>query len=386
MNTLDLNKIPSPAYVIDETLLENNLKILADVQDAANIKIIHAIKAFSMFSVFDLIAEYLPGSTTSGLYEALLAHEHFPGETHVYSPAYSDDEFCKILPIASHISFNSLNQYQRLKPLLLAVEKQPSLGLRINPEHQETRTRKYDPCAPCSRLGMTRKQFDKQSADFQGLQGLHFHTLCEQDSHAFERTLIAFEQKFADILPNLKWLNCGGGHMITRKDYDRNHLITVLKTFKQKYPNLQIYLEPGQAIAHNAGVFIATVRDIVHNEIDIAILDTSATAHMPDVLEMPYRPEIIGPIQGYPANEKQNTYRLAGLTCLAGDVIGDYSFDKPLNIGDKLIFADMAIYTMVKNTTFNGMPLPAIVVHNSETNFTRTVKEFSYDDFKNRLS
>lgn len=386
MKTLNLNKIPSPAYVVDETLLENNLKILASVQDAADVKILHALKAFSMFSVFDLISEYLTGSTSSGLHEALLANEHFPGENHVYCPAYSDDEFCKILPITSHITFNSLNQYNRLKSLLPTVKNPPSLGLRINPEHQETRTRKYDPCAPCSRLGMTRDQFNKQAQDFGGLQGLHFHTLCEQDSYAFERTLNAVDQKFADLLPNIKWLNCGGGHMITRKDYDRKHLIKTLKNFKQKYPNLEIYLEPGQATAHNAGVFVTTVRDIVHNQMNIAILDTSATAHMPDVLEMPYRPDIIAPIQGYEPNVKPHTYRLAGLTCLAGDVIGDYSFDKPLNIGDKLIFADMAVYTMVKNTTFNGLPLPAIVIHNSQTNFTRTIKQFTYEDFKSRLS
>lgn len=373
------DKLRTPYFVADEKRLVKNLKILKSVSDETGCKILLAQKAFSMFYTYPLLKKYLCGTTASGLYEAKLGAEEFGGETHVFSPAYREDEFEEILKYANHIVFNSCAQVKKFGKAAKANGK--SIGLRVNPEcSTQSGTEIYDPCAKGSRLGCTLKELDRSIIG--ELDGLHFHTLCEQNSDALEETAKAFELKFGDILPNMKWLNFGGGHHITREDYDLERLKRVITHFKEKY-NVEIYLEPGEAVVLNAGFLKTSVLEIVHNNgIDIAILDTSAACHMPDVLEMPYRP----PLQNSgSANEKAHTYRLAGPTCLAGDVIGDYSFDEPLEESDVLTFEDMALYTMVKTNTFNGMRLPDIVYRNSLGEET-VVKSFGYEDFKNRLS
>lgn len=380
---LDLSQLPTPCYVVDEVAVRENLEILARVQQESGAKILAALKAFSMWSLGEMTARYLSGTCSSGLHEALLAREFYGGENHVFSAAYSEQDLRQILAIADTVVFNSFSQWRRFKPLAMeARKKRPhlSFGLRINPEHSEGTVPIYDPCAPGSRLGIPASVF--QGDDLDGISGLHFHTLCEQDFLPLKRTLAAVEEKFADYLPRMEWINFGGGHHITREDYQVEELIQTVRDFAQRY-QVQVYLEPGEALAIGTGVLVAEVLDITWNQLDQAILNTSATCHMPDTLEMPYRPVITG--AGMP-DEKAHTYRLGGLTCLAGDVIGDYSFDKPLQVGDKLVFEDMAHYTMVKTTTFNGTKLPAIVLWNSETNELRVLREFGYDDFKMRLS
>ena len=368
----------TPYYLIDEQLLEKNLKILYTVKERTGCKILLAQKCFSMFSVYPLIAEYLDGTTASGLYEAKLGYEEMHKENHVFSTAYRDDEIEEIMNICDHVVFNSFNQWQKYQNL--AKQTSTSCGIRINPEcSTQIGHEIYDPCAKFSRMGVTLENFKEELLE--GIEGLHFHTLCEQNSDDLITTIRAVEEKFGKYLYDLKWLNFGGGHHITREDYDIDLLIQCINHMKEKY-DLEIYLEPGEAVALNAGYLVSEVLEITHNDIDIAILDTSAACHMPDVLEMPYRPNVIG--AGMP-QEKAYTYRFGGPTCLAGDIIGDYSFDKPLKVGDKVIFCDMAIYSMVKNNTFNGMPLPDIAVLHEDNNI-EVVKSFSYDDFKIRLS
>lgn len=372
------NAISTPYFLVDETRLVQNLEILRQVADQAGCKILLAQKAFSMFSCYPLLRRYLAGSTASGLYEARLGREHFGGETHVFSPAYKPEEFEELLSYADHFVFNSPRQLQKFGPAAKAAGK--AVGLRVNPECSTQEGHAiYDPCAPGSRLGTTLANFDESLLPL--LDGLHFHTLCEQNSDDLETTVAAFEEKFGKYLHGLKWINLGGGHHITRKDYDRQRLVRIVKHLKETY-QVEVYLEPGEAVVLNAGFLVTSVLETLHNGMDIAILDTSAACHMPDVLEMPYRP----PLQNSgESGEKAYTYRLGGPTCLAGDVIGDYSFDAPLNEGDRLVFEDMALYTMVKTNTFNGMPLPAIVWRDANGQ-EKLVKAFGYEDFKNRLS
>lgn len=375
------NELPTPCYVIQEEQLRQNLEILKGVMDRTGCKILLAQKAFSMYEVYPLIAQYLSGTTASGLYEARLGAEEmgipFGKETHIFSPAYKEEEFDEILTYCDHIVFNSFEQLERFGKR--AAEAGKSVGLRINPQYSTQEGHEiYDPCATGSRLGVTIEKFRPELLEY--VDGLHFHTLCEQDAQPLHDTLKEVERQFGEWLPKMKWLNFGGGHHITREGYDIALLEQCICDMKEKY-DLEIFLEPGEAVALNAGVLLTKVEEIVENSIQIAILDTSAACHMPDVLEMPYRP----PLQdGYEAEEKAYTYRLAGPTCLAGDVIGDYSFAEPLKRGDTLTFEDMAIYTMVKNNTFNGMRLPAIVLEDKDGECW-VVRQFGYEDFKMRL-
>lgn len=371
-------ELPTPCYVVDEKLLENNLKILNGVMERTGAKIVLAQKAFSMFKLYPLLAKYLNGTTASGLYEARLGYEEMGKENHVFSPAYRDDEMDEIVLICDHIIFNSFSQLEKFKDKVLKAGKK--VGLRINPEcSTQDGHAIYDPCSPGSRLGVTVDQFRPELLE--GVSGLHFHTLCQQNADDLETTLHAVEENFGKWLPQMEWINFGGGHHITREDYDIPLLEKCIKRMQDTY-GLEVYLEPGEAVALNAGYLVTTVLDTIKNGIDIAILDTSATCHMPDVLEMPYRPPLFE--SGEPG-EKPYTYRLGGPTCLAGDIIGDYSFDQPLKPGDRLIFGDMAIYTMVKNTTFNGMPLPTIAVKKKDGD-CEIIRQFGYEDFKMRLS
>lgn len=371
--------IPSPAFVLEENLLLNNLRLLERVQKEAGIEIICALKGFSFYHEFPLVRKYLAGATASSLHEARLIVEEMKDKAHVYCPAFIENEFDEITNYASHITFNSLNQYHKF--IDKAISKQISSGIRINPEYSEIETDMYNPCIAGSRLGVRRSDFgDTLPAH---IEGLHSHTLCENDSYVLERTLIHIEEKFGDFLPQLKWLNLGGGHLITREGYDVDHLIKLLKSFNAKYPNLTLVLEPGSAVGWQTGFLKSTVLDIVHSAgIDVAILDVSFAAHMPDTLEMPYKPRIrnayIEPVPG------KFTYRFGGMTCLAGDYYGDYSFDNPLEIGDEIIFEDMIHYTMVKTTTFNGVNLPSIGKIDPSGQFV-LFKKFGFESFKDRL-
>lgn len=373
-----LSTVPTPCYVVDEAKLTRNLEILQDVARRAGCKILLAQKAFSMFAVYPLIGRYLAGTTASGLFEARLGHEEMGGETHIFSAAFVESEFDDILRLCDHISFNSFAQWEKYRGRVLTAGK--SCGIRINPECSTQSHGIYDPCAVGSRLGVTRANFRPELLE--GVEGLHFHTLCEQNSDALETTLQAVEEKFGEFLPRMKWVNFGGGHHITRADYDIATLIRCVTHIREKY-GVEVYLEPGEAVALNAGILVTEVLDIVENGgVKTALLDASAACHMPDVLEMPYRPPLTG---GGEPGEKEYTYRLAGSTCLAGDVIGDYSFDSELHVGDRLSFEDMAIYSMVKNNTFNGMRLPRIALKR-KSGTVEVVKSFGYEDFKCRLS
>ncbi len=372
--------LPTPCYVVDTQNLRRNLEQIQEVQNRTGVKIILALKGFAMFSVFPIVREYLCGTTASSVNEAKLGAFEFGGEVHAYAPAYNEQDIEEISPLIRHITFNSFSQFHRYKDRVASINPNVSMGLRINPEYSEVSTSIYDPCRPSSRLGMTLTQF--QGEDLKGVEGLHFHTMCEQNSDTLERTLEAVESKFSRFFDQIKWINFGGGHHITRADYDRDRLCRIIEAFTGKY-DLQVYMEPGEAIALNTGYLVSTVLDVFENSMPLAILDTSATAHMPDVLEMPYRPVIQG--AGDPG-AKPYTVRLGGLTCLAGDEIGDYSFDQPLEIGDRLVFEDMAHYTMVKNTTFNGVHLPSIATFDSITGKTEIVRKFGYEDYRNRLS
>lgn len=371
-------ELHTPYFLVDEGLLKKNLELLRQVSEEAGCKILLAQKAFSMFACYPLISRYLSGTTASGLFEARLGKEEFPGEVHVFSPAYQEREWEGLLACADHFVFNSPRQLRRFGPRAKEAGKQ--VGLRINPECSTQEGHAiYDPCAPGSRLGTTRENFTEDLLPL--LDGLHFHTLCEQDSDALETTAAAFEEKFGKFLPAMKWLNMGGGHHITREGYDIPRLVRVVKHFREKY-GVQVYLEPGEAVVLNTGFLVSTVLEVVRNGMEIAILDASAACHMPDVLEMPYRPPVRD--SGKPG-EKAYTYRLAGPTCLAGDVIGDYSFDQPLTEGSQIVLEDMALYTMVKTNTFNGMNLPTIALRR-EDGEVEVIRSFGYEDFKTRLS
>jgi carboxynorspermidine decarboxylase len=380
---LETGRLPSPCFVVDEVAVEENLRLLDRVQKESGAKVLLALKAFSMWSLGPLVGKVLSGTCASGPHEARLGREHFGGEVHTFSAAFSEADVREALELSDHVTFNSVGQWRRFKPVALASRKKnPGLrfGLRVNPEHSEGHTPLYDPCAPCSRLGTVRSAI--QPGDLDGISGLHFHTLCEQDVAPLQRTLAAFEAKFGDLLAGMEWVNMGGGHHITRGGYQVDELIRTVKDFAQRR-KVQVYLEPGEAVAYHCGALVAEVLDLTTNGMPIAILDTSATCHMPDTLEMPYRAGILG--AGEPG-AKPHTYRLGGQSCLAGDVIGDYSFDRPLEIGQRLVFEDMAYYTMVKTTTFNGVRLPSIALWNSGTGAVRVVREFGYEDFKGRLS
>ncbi|HFI0055275.1 TPA: carboxynorspermidine decarboxylase [Streptococcus suis] len=373
-----IDQIPTPAYVIDEAKLVNNLEILKSVQERTGSKVLLAQKAFSMYATYPLISQYLAGTTASGLYEAKLGREEFGGEVHVFAPAFKEADLEEILEIADHIVFNSDRQLRKHVDKCRAAGV--SVGLRINPECSTQGDHAlYDPCAAGSRFGVRIDQFSEDLLDL--VDGLHFHTLCEQNSDDLKTTLDAVEAKFGPYLHRIKWLNMGGGHHVTREDYDLELLISSIQHMQETF-GLEVYIEPGEAIALNAGYLVTEVLDIVENGIETLVLDASATCHMPDVLEMPYRPPLR---HGFEAGEKAFTYRLSSNTCLTGDIIGDYSFEKPVEIGDKLYFEDMAIYSFVKNNTFNGIGLPSLVLMD-KTGDCRIVKSFGYEDFKGRLS
>ena len=371
--------ISTPSYVLDQAAFHHNGDILKHVQDETGVRVILAQKAFSCFALYPTLRNYLAGTAASGLYEARLGAEEFGNEVHVFSPAYRPAEMTELLKISDHLVFNSLSQWTRYREEVLTAERKVSAGIRINPEYAEAVAEIYNPCAPGSRFGVLADLMNDD--DLAGIEGIHFHTLCEQGPEALERTMNHVIAKFDKYLQNMKWLNMGGGHLITSDFYDVEHLIRILKEVSARYPHLQLYLEPGEAISCG-GVLVGSVIDIVENGMQIAVMDVSATTQMPDVLEMPYRPDILG--SGLP-NEKKHTYRLGGPTCLAGDVIGDFSFDRPLKIGDQLVFQDMAHYTMVKNTTFNGVPLPSISIFREDGNL-EVIREFDYETFRSRLA
>ena len=373
---MSVRDLETPCFVTDLGALEANLKLLASVAERAECKILLALKGFAQWSTFPLVRRYLAGATASSVAEARLAREELGGEVHAYAPAYSHGEMAELVTLADHVVLNSPAQWRVHRA---AIERAGvSAGLRVNHEHQEVEVALYDPAGACSRLGTTRANL----TDVEGLDGLHFHTLCQTNSDALERSVAAFEQKFGDFIPRVSWVNFGGGHHITRPDYDIERAVHVISAFRARW-HKPVYLEPGEAVALGAGVLVAQVMDTLHNGMDIAILDTSATAHMPDVLEMPYRPVIVD--AGDPG-QKRYTYRLGGMTCLAGDVIGDYSFDERLEVGDKLVFLDMAHYTMVKTTTFNGVRLPSIATHDPATGCITVQRRFGYRDYRDRLS
>ncbi len=375
-----INKVPTPCYVCEEELLEKNLKTLKRIMDEADVKILLALKGFAMWATFDLVAKYLKGACASGLHEAILAREELGLEVHTYSPAYKEEEIGEIARLSNHLVFNSFSQWGRFKEKVFDVNPDISCGFRVNPERSTAPVELYNPCAPFSRFGVTRANFCADKLE--GIEGLHFHALCEQNVDALESVLEAFIEKFGEFLPQMKWVNFGGGHHVTRADYDASRLIEVLKAFKTKYPHLTVYLEPGEAVGWQTGTLVARVLDTVHNGMDIAILDTSAEAHMPDTLAMPYRAAVRG--AGEPG-EKAYTYRFGGNTCLSGDIIGDYSFDTPLAIGDRVVFEDQCHYTFVKNTTFNGINLPSLAVLRANGKLD-VIKSFGYEDYKERLS
>lgn len=378
---INLSQVPSPCYVLDEQLLRNNLAIIKSVKERAGVDIIMAFKAFSMWSAFPIVREYIPCSTASSIHEARLAYEEMGSLAHTYSPAYTEKEFPLILKYSSHITFNSFTQFERFLPMAKAFDRHVSLGIRINPEYSEVDTDLYNPCAPGSRMGVIADQMPDVLPD--GIEGIHFHSLCESTSFNLEKTLEAIEHKFAKHLKQVKWINMGGGHLMTRKGYDTDHLVQVLTRFKEKW-QLDIIMEPGSAFAWETGVLVSQVVDIVENHgITTAILNVSFTAHMPDCLEMPYKPRIRGahhePVPGKP------TYRMGGNSCLSGDFIGFWSFDQALKVGDQIVFEDMIHYTIVKTTMFNGVPHPHLAIWNDNTGL-RMVRTFGYDDYKNRMS
>jgi len=379
---IDIPKIlqlaPSPAFVVDLGRLRHNLAILDEVQRRSGAKILMAMKAYAMWATFPLIAQTLKGVCASSPWEARLGREKFGGEVHSFAAAFKESDVRELLAISDHLVFNSFQQLERFRPLW--EKSGVSIGLRVNPEHSEGHTELYDPCAPKSRLGIPRAAFEGQS--LHGVDGLHFHTLCEQLFEPLQRTATVFEEKFGAFLPGMKWLNLGGGHHITREGYEIDALVELVKYFRGKY-GVEVYLEPGEAVVIGTGVLVGEVLDVVHNQVDTAILDVSATCHMPDCLEMPYRPVITG---GGEPGEKAYTCRIGGPSCLAGDVLGDWSFAKPLQPGDRLCFEDMAHYTMVKTTTFNGIQHPHLCTFEPETGELKVVRSFGYEDFRSRLS
>jgi len=378
--SIPYDKITTPAFVLDESLLRRNLEIIDRVQKEAGVEIILAFKGFSMWSAFQVVKEYVKGATASSLHEAMLCNEEMDAKAHTYCVAYKQDEFDEILALSSYITFNSLNQYYQYKDQLVNYKEKIAVGIRVNPEFSDVTTELYNPASPYSRLGEVIENFNGVLPD--GIEGLHFHVLCESTSYALEQVLEHLEEKYGQFFKQLKWINMGGGHLMTRKDYDIDHLIKVLKAFKSKH-NIKVILEPGSAFAWETGDLVTSVLDVVERRgVKTIIIDASFTAHMPDTLEMPYRPKIIGatdPVEGKP------TYRIGGTSCLAGDYIDEYSFDKEVKPGDQLIFKDMIHYTMVKTTTFNGVKHPDICVYTKEGKI-KIIKRFNYLDFKNRLS
>ncbi|WP_165043334.1 carboxynorspermidine decarboxylase [Dysgonomonas sp. ZJ709] len=379
---IEINKVPSPCFVMEEELLRKNLSLIKSVKDRAGVDIILAFKAFAMWKSFPIIREYIPHSTASSVFEAQLAYEEMGSRAHTFSPAYTHENFPIFMKYSSHITFNSLSQFNRFYPEAEKYDEKVSFGLRINPEYSEVETDLYNPCAPGSRLGIVADLLGDQLPE--GVEGLHFHTLCESSSYDLEKTLEQIELKFGHLLSQAKWFNMGGGHLMTRSDYDIEHLIKVLKRFNEKYPNLHVIMEPGSAFAWQTGILVSTVVDVVENKgIKTAILDVSFACHMPDCLEMPYKPQIRGayhePVAGLP------TYRMGGSSCLSGDFIGEWSFDEPLLVGDKIIFEDMIHYTIVKTTMFNGISHPAIALWTKD-NQLNIYREFDYQDYKSRMS
>ena len=378
---IDIQQIPSPCYVMEEKLLRNNLALIRSVKERAGVNIILAFKAFAIWKSFPIIREYIGYSTASSKYEARLAYEELGNLAHTYSPAYTEADFPDILRYSSHVTFNSLTQFARFYPAVEADGCRVSCGLRINPEYSEVGTDLYNPCAPGSRMGVISDLLGDTLPE--GIEGLRFHTLCESTSYDLEKTLAVVEERFGRFLPHIKWLNMGGGHLMTRKGYDVDHLVHVLQAFKQRHPNLELIMEPGSAFGWQTGFLLTTVVDIVENHgIQTAIMDASFTCHMPDCLEMPYKPVIrnaTDPVEGKP------TYRIGGNSCLSGDFMGDWSFDQPLQVGDRLIFEDMIHYTIVKTTMFNGIPHPAIALWSQDDKLV-LYREFGYEDYKHRMS
>jgi len=377
---IDIKEIPTPCYVCEEALLEENLRLLKRVGDESGAKVILALKGFAMWSTFDLVSKYLDGCTASGLHEARLAREEMGKEVHTYSPAFKAEEIGEIAEISDHLVFNTSSQLRRFAKQAKVVNPHIPLSLRVNPEVSSSPVDLYNPCALYSRLGTTLENFEPSSVAL--LDGLNFHALCEQNVDALEEVLEGFETKFGTYIDGMKYINFGGGHHITREDYDVDRLIRVIRDFRARHNDIDVYLEPGEAVGWQTGVLVASVLEVMHNGIDIAILDTSAEAHMPDTLAMPYRAEVRGAAE---AGEKPYTYRLGGNTCLAGDVMGDYSFDGPLKVGDKIVFEDQIHYTFVKNTTFNGIKLPSLAIWRKD-NTLDIIKEFGYEEYKRRLS
>ncbi len=379
---IDYSKIPSPCYVIDEELLRKNLELIQIVKENAGVEIIPAFKGFSMWKAFPIIHEYFSGAAASGAWEARLAAEEMKSLAHTYSPAFTENDFDEVLKYSSHITFNSISQFERFFPRVKKFNCKISVGLRVNPEFSKVQTLLYNPCAPGSRLGITADQLGNKLPE--GVEGLHFHTLCESSSKDLDNTLLAFEDKFGKYLSQIKWVNMGGGHLITRKDYNSDHLISILKDFRRRWKNINVILEPGSAFVWETGVLVSTVIDIFKNKgISTAILNVSFTAHMPDCLEMPYKPKIIGAYHE-PVPDKP-TYRMGGNSCLAGDYMGDWSFDHELKPGDIIVFEDMIHYTMVKTTMFNGVPHPSIGIWNDKEGF-HLLRKFTFEDYKNRMA
>jgi len=378
---IDYNQIPSPCFVLDEVRLRKNLELIQSVKERSGVEIIMAFKAFAMWSVFPIIREYIPYTTASSLAEARLALEEMGSLAHTYAPVYTEKEFPQIMACSSHITFNSLTQFERFYPQILNSKNPISCGLRINPEFSDVETDLYNPCAPGSRLGLIADLLPDKLP--QGIEGLHFHTLCESSSYDLEKTLVVVEEKFGKYFGQIKWLNMGGGHLMTRQGYNVEHLIALLKNFKSKYTHLQIILEPGSAFVWQTGELVSTVQDIVENHgITTAMLDVSFACHMPDCLEMPYKPTVLGatdPVDG------KKAYRLGGNSCLSGDYYGDWSFEKDLQVGDRVVFADMIHYTMVKTTMFNGVSHPSIGMWTKDNQF-KLIRSFGYEDYKNRMS
>ena len=378
---MNIDKIPSPCYVLDEKLLRQNLTLIRSVKECTGVNIILAFKAFALWKAFPIVREYIPYSTASSKFEARLALEEMGSRAHTYSPAYTEADFPEIMYCSSHITFNSLSQFERFYPLTKTAGHAISCGLRINPEYSDVETELYNPCAPGSRLGVVSDLLGDTLPD--GIEGLHFHTLCESSSYDLENTLSQVEERFGRFLPDLKWLNMGGGHLMTRKDYDINHLIGLLQGFKSKYPNLEIIMEPGSAFVWQTGVLVSSVVDIVENHgIKTAILDVSFTCHMPDCLEIPYKPVVRGAMIDMPG---KHTYRLGGNSCLSGDYMGNWTFDHELQIGEHIVFEDMIHYTIVKTNMFNGIPHPSLALWTVDGQL-KLWRKFGYEDYKNRMA
>ncbi len=377
---IDFTQVPSACFVLEEAKLRRNLEIMQYVQQQSGAKIILALKGFAMFSVFPLVRQYLHGTTASSLNEARLGYEEFGDEVHAYCPAYFSDEFDEMMRYCNHLTFNSLNQWDKFKTQVLHHSKKISCGLRVNPEYAEVDTDLYNPCAVGTRLGISIDHLGNQLPE--GIEGVHFHTLCESDSHTLERTLRVIEGRFGHLLRQAKWMNWGGGHLMTREGYDLGHLISLVKEFQEKY-QVEIIMEPGSAVAWETGYLTSTVEDIFDSKgINAVVLDISISTHMPDCIEMPYKPKVLGATDTVSG---QLAYRLGGLSCLAGDYVGDYSFEQPLEIGDKIVFNDMMHYTMVKTTFFNGVRHPSIGIWREDDHF-ELVTQLGYQAFKDKLS